>query len=252
MLDNSAPSSGLVQNFIRKFSWRHTSCMYELKKNELIENIMNRYKRGRQALASREFVVLKNNLEFLGLVDSIAGNHVDIAAQKLRDLEEEAIESFQSLCKTSQDDLEAGNSREFETLFEDFRGFVLNITCLMKDTNSVKSFRLTNQLVHERLCMHVSSVETAFDGFDFSVMKQKVEDVRRFGGFIADGYSLFHEELKGCTHVEDDKWLDCIKSKISDHFQNGRDLKRIKYYAILGVLPSASKEEVGRSFRKKV
>ncbi|VEU39668.1 unnamed protein product [Pseudo-nitzschia multistriata] len=246
----SSVSFGL--GFLSRFlTGRKTTLTYDRTRIQVKKKVQQRYDSGCMALARRDFTRLKESLEFLRLVDSLAGKHLSSAFKHLQELESETKDFFLSICKHSQQALQAEDCRAFEPLFSDFRGFVLNVCCLMKCPNLVKNFHLTNQLVYERFCDDILSLKKALDGFEFIIMKQKIEDIRKFGGFVADRYSLFHEELKGYNHVEADEWLEHLKNEIWKHFQNGRDLKRIKYYARLGVVPSSSVKEVRSGYRKK-
>ena len=81
------------------------------------------------------------------------------------------------------------------------------------------------------------TVDTKLELYDFAAMVACITNARVVGGFIADGFSLFHEELKAQKFVPDDR-IGKLQSSIFQHFQNGRDLLALKYFAILGVVPS--------------
>jgi GTPase SAR1 family protein len=241
-----------IWNFSKFLTGRRT---YDNLKNKWSIEALQIYRRGSKALKRREFTTLNESLFLLSLMNDTIASHVTIVSSKLQDLKGETVGAFLLLCKSSQDALQSENCRAFETLFADYRGFVIGITCLMKVPDAVKSFNATNQLVYERMGKEVSSLnetlDSARDGFDFAVMKQKIEAVRAFGGFIADRFSTFHEELKGVGHVKSDRWLGMLHGMILKHYQNGRDLQRLKFYAILEVFPSASKNEVKQAYGEK-
>jgi hypothetical protein len=247
-LDRLDPSSTFYAS--RKVAELRTSMTYDRLKKRLNDKVGERNRRGIEALRRGEFVTVNESLNFLSRVDAIVGKHVPSASSKLEGFEKQATDSFLSICKHSQDALQSENCREFEPSFADFRGFVLNVACLTEDSNAMKSYHLTNQLVYERMCKELSLLEKTLDSFEFSAMKMKIVEVRNFGHFIADRYALLHEELKGCNHIKSDSWLDNLNKMIQKHFHYGRDLERIKFYAILGVLPSASLKEVKTAFKK--
>ena len=251
-LDSSSPWwKRASQSATAWISGRTSSSTYVKIRDRLIDIIDESHRQGMRALRNRDFVTTSSSLEFLALASTIMGNnHVSIASSRLESMEKEATVAFLSLCKRSQDALQSTNCREFEPLFDDLREFILHITCLVKNLKAMKSYHLTNQLVYERMCKDVSLLEKLLDSFEFSATKKKVLDVRKFGGFVADRFSLLHEEIKGCSHIENDEWLKKLNEFISLHFQNGRDLQRIKFYAILGVLPSASKKDVKTAFKR--
>lgn len=57
--------------------------------------------------------------------------------------------------------------------------------------------------------------------------------------------------MKSTPHGGDEKWLAKISSVCHKYFHVGRDLSRLKLYAILGVFPSASELEIARAYRLK-
>jgi hypothetical protein len=187
----------------------------------------------------------------LSLMNNTIVKHVPQVSSNLKDLKGDTVAAFQVLCKESQDALQSDNFRAFEPLFPDYRGFVLYITTLMEDHGASNSFNLVNQLVYEIMGKELSFVEEKLSGFDFASIKQKIDEFRAFGGFIADRFTIFHEQLKAVSHVESDRWLGLLRDMILKHFQNGRDLKRLKYYAILDIFPSATKNGIKQAYEEQ-
>ncbi len=216
-------------------------------KRKMVDMMSNLHTQGNKALKNRDFITLNETLHLLGLMNSTIARHVPPVSMKLEVLKRRTVEAFKVLCKESQDALQSDNYRDFEPLFPDYRGFVINITTLMEDRKALTSFNLVNQLVYERMSKEVSIVEEKLNGFDFETMKLKVDEVRTFGGFIADRFSLFHEQLKAASHAKSDRWLGLLQSMISKFFQNGRDLRRLKYFAILNIYPSSTKNEINQA-----
>jgi len=250
-LEKSAPYSNIWSSFSKLFTRNSTSQTYDRLQRLLKEKSKEKYDIGRQALQTREFAPLTKSFEFLNLVVSMTKKHVPSALDDLRMLEREAVKSFQLLCGQFRHAIQSRNYWDFESFFPEFRGFVLNVTCLTKDHDAFMSFHRTNQLVYEHFCEQISSVDKALNGIEFRTMKQKVEDTRIFGGLVADWYSLLYEELKEYPQIYHDEWLNMLKNEIHKHFRNGRDLKRIKLYAVIGVVPSTSKGEINLAFRRK-
>lgn len=251
-MDKLDPDASMWSSFSQLLTGRRT---YDNLKNKWSSEVLQIYRRGSQALKRREFPTLNESLFLLNLMNDTIAKHVTIVSSKLQNLKGETVGAFLLLCKSSQDALQSENCRAFETLFADYRGFVIGITCLMKAPDAVKSFNATNQLVYERMSKEVSSLNEALDStrdsFNFTVMKKKIEAVRAFGSFIADRFSTFHEELKGVDHVKSDRWLGMLHGLILKHYQNGRDLQRLKFYAILEVFPSANMNEVKQAYEEK-
>ncbi|VEU39667.1 unnamed protein product [Pseudo-nitzschia multistriata] len=248
-MDKLDPESTGFFTILHKFSGRKT---YDNLKREISGKVQHHYRKGIEALQRRDYNTLNDSLNQMAIMNKTIVKHVPLVSSKLQELNEKTLTAFQSICKNSQEALQSDNCRAFEPLFADYSGFVISVTTLMKDDRATKTFSLTNQLVYERMVKEVSSVEDELSTFEFNVMKQKIEEVRAFGGFIADRFSIFHEQLKGVFHVKSDRWLGLLRGMITTHFQNGRDLRRLKFYAILGLPPSASKKEIRQAHEEQV
>jgi len=224
---------------------------YNNRRKRLIEIVASRFSNGRKAVQSRDYILVQECIHILELISQKVGKHVDMASARLEDLKSTTLNSFLRLCKHAQKGLNSGNSRQLEGTFREYKSFVLNVTFIMTSIEAKKSYNLTNQLIFETFDKDISQLEGIVQSFDFGKIKSKIEHVRHFGGFLADRCTLFYEELKCCEHVKPDKWLEKVWTLCFTHFSCGRDLSRIKYYAILGVLPSASKAEVKKAFKEK-
>ena len=247
-MDKLDPDYPWWKNFRLPFSGRKT---YDNLQKQMSNETLTVYNQGEKALRRRDFNTLNDRLSLLSLMNNTIVKHVPQVSSKLQDLKGKTVAAFHVLCKDSQDALQSDNCRAFEPLFPDYRGFVIHIVTLMENHYSSASFNLVNQLVYERMVEEFSIVEEKLTGFDFAIMKQKTDEFRTFGGFIADRFSIFHEQLKSVSHVKSDKWLGLLRGMISKNFQNGRDLKRLKYYAILDISPSATNNEIRQAYEEQ-
>jgi hypothetical protein len=246
-LDGLHPSSrtGLFRRWM-------TGTTYNNLCKQLEDKVASRFSQGNAALQTRDHKLVQECIFILDLVDQKVGKkHIPVAAARLQDLKQRALNSFIGLCEQAQQVLTSESSRQFEGLFADYRSFVLYVPCIMTSATAEKSYILTNQLIFETLDHEISQLEGMLASFDFTVIKSKVEHVRAFGDFIADRCTLFHEEVKCCEHIDVDKWLEDLRQLCFKHFSCGRDLSRIKQYAVLGVLPSASKSEISKAYKEK-
>ena len=246
-LDGLHPSSwtGPIRRWV-------TGTTYDNVRKKLEEQVARWFSQGKTALLTRDHELVQECIFVLDLISRNMGEkHITVAAVRLKDLKQRALNSFLSLCEQAQQVLASESSRQFEGLFADYRSFVLYVPCIMTFATAEKSFILTNQLIFETLDREISQLEGMVGSFDFTIIKPKVEHVRAFGDFIADQCTLFHEEVKCCEHIAVDKWLEELRQLCFKHFSCGRDLSRIKQYAVLGVLPSASKSEIKKAYKEK-
>ncbi len=85
-----------------------------------------------------------------------------------------------------------------------------------------------------------------------SHLRSHVLHTRSWGNFLADNMTLLHEEVYNLNgQTKRHKWLDKIHNLCWEHINFGRDLGKIKYCAILGVLPSSSALEINKAYREK-
>ena len=81
-------------------------------------------------------------------------------------------------------------------------------------------------------------------------MKKQLQQLRQFGGYIADWGSLFHEQVKS-SELGEDEWLRKTFQLCQEHFYHGRDFTNINLFAVLELPPSARKEEIEKAYRLK-
>jgi energy-coupling factor transporter ATP-binding protein EcfA2 len=219
---------------------------------QLENKVATRFSQGKTALQTRDHNLVQECIFILDLISRKVGKkHIMVATTRLEDLKQRALNSFIGLCEQAQQVLVSESNRQFEGLFADYRSFVLYVPCIMTSESAKKSYGLTNQLIFETLGHEISQLEGMVASFDFALIKSKVEHVRAFGDFIADRCTLFHEEVKCCDHIDVGKWLEELRQLCFKHFSCGRNLRRIKQCAVLGVLPSASKSDISKAYKEK-
>jgi energy-coupling factor transporter ATP-binding protein EcfA2 len=252
-MDTLNPSAAGFLLFPRGlYQGRKATATYNNLKEKLENEVSLRYSRGQKAVTISNFVSLNECITFLGLVDEIVGKHIKSASGAFQRLKAVACDNFVTLCHSCHEALQSDNCKDFMPLFTDFRSSVLNITCITENGKTEQAFKLTNQLLFERIERDIASFEKSLCSFDFLSTRQKVENLRDFGGFIADRYSILHEELKSCDHFREcDPWLDKLQSLIINHFHAGRDLERLRLHSIIGTHPSSSIKEIELAFHRK-
>ncbi len=238
--------------------WSDDKKSYNSLKGRLSGKCGDRLKQAHNAIRSRDLHVVQDCINFLLLVDKELRDHIDIDAQ-LRQLQERCIKAFLDLCQQVGTPLKKKDISRFEEKFVDYRGFVLNVRCISSSKECQKEFALVNQMLHESFVYHIDAFQTLVraETLDFSVIRSNVLKLRKMGEFMADRVSLLNEEIKyamedrGLNKIQD-QWLDRIQDLSSKHFNDGRDLGKLKYCVDLGVAPSATQKEIRSAYKEKV
>jgi uncharacterized protein YegL/GTP-binding protein EngB required for normal cell division len=228
---------------------------YETCRLRVVEEIEHTYSKGITSLNCRDFASVQSCIEALTSYQRAVGKHVSKAPERLRDIKKKLKHNFQCLCDEAQNIiLSSSDMNQFPPLFEDFRGFVLQVAITSQSEDSKRLFSLINQLVFERLDREVSEtidiIELKGKCYNFAEIKIKVDNVRAFGNFVADHYTLFFEEIRNCQHTDIDKWLQSLNDLCLTHFQYGCDLSKIKHYAVLGIVPSSTRAIIKQAFNQ--
>ncbi|KAL7554369.1 hypothetical protein ACHAWF_017810 [Thalassiosira exigua] len=233
--------------------WSDRSKTYVRLQKDLKEKVEGRFNQAQAALNSRDLVLVQECIEFLEHVSKKVRKHVPMVESRIQTIHGLCVNSFINLCDKAKQILETGNCLPFKELFGDYRGFVIHVPCILRSSDCQKRFALVNQLLYESLEHDVSTLEqlAVAEPFDSSQLRSQVLKTRQSGNFFADRLTLLHEEVNIHTHLKTDKWLSNIHKFCWEHFNHGRDLSKIKDCAILGVLPSAAKEDIDKAFRDK-
>lgn len=207
---------------------------------------------GVNALASRDHSRVQECMHILKMMESKIGKHVLPAGVRLRELKSETKKEFLLFCDTVSLSLESGKSQEFERSFADYRGFVLYVPFLSADADVSKKMKLIHQSLFVWMRKEIDSALQSMKTFEFREIKERVKSTRAFGGFVADRFSLLHEEFNRHAHLEIDEWLDKLVSDvIFKHFSVGRDLGGLKYFAALGAVPSAHPRAIKKAWKSQ-
>ncbi|KAL7561429.1 hypothetical protein ACA910_009286 [Epithemia clementina (nom. ined.)] len=199
---------------------------------------------------SKDLQLAQENIALLDLISTKVGKHIATAAERLDQLKKVALDAFLSLCSEAQRSLESGGIRQFQRLFPDYRSFVVHVPYILSSTAGKEAFSATNKLVYQILDSKISDLKVLLDSFEFLKIKEAIESLRIYGGFVADRFSLLREEIENSDRASVDRWLEKVQSLCVVHFSSGRDLGRIKHFATLGLPPSASSVEIAEAFTK--
>jgi DnaJ-domain-containing protein 1 len=220
--------------------------------NELLRKVEGRFKQASVALKARDLVSVQESIEFLELVHQKADKHVQIVGSILQNLRNDCIAAFSKLCDEAKQILSSDNCIPFKEIFIDYRGYIIHIPCVLQSSNGRKGFALINQMLHESLEKAVLVLRELAKAeiLESSRLKAHVQYSRSWGNFLADHLTLLHEEVNSLNaEIKSDKWLANICTVCWEIFNFGRDLSKLKYCAVLGVLPSASQKDINKAFR---
>ena len=213
--------------------------------------------KGLASLDESDLSSVRQRLDLLCLMVKELTQHIPGLPERKQQLEDKLVMFFIGLCKKSAKCLESVNCLEadglvrFEGMFPDLRNCALDFPFVLNHSEAKKEFCLVNQLVHDIMKLGISELNISISKHDFCEARTLVLYNRRYGNFLADHFSLFREELIQRHKLEDDKWLTQISTICAKSFSEGRDFANLKSCALLGVLPSASAEEIRKAYKQK-
>ena len=216
------------------------------------QKVADRFSQGKKALTDSNHLLLKECIEILDLIATHISKHVPDARKRSQELRQCAINSFLELCKKAQTVLQTPQKIKFQgDMFSDYRGYVLHVKCVMASNECKKALSLTNQLLHDALVGDIIDVRSLLDSFTFNKVKAKLQQARKFGGFLADRCTILSEEIKLCQDVDfEDRWLNKIFDLCQMYFSQGRSFGSVKSLAILELPTNASEKDVKAAYRK--
>ena len=250
LMDGLDPSATFTFTRITR-QW-YSGTTYREKCREIARKIDDRFANGKKSLNDENHSLLYECIQVLDLIDFHVGKHVDGAGDMSRKLRELAVESFLALCKRAQNALQSAERKmQFEGMLDNYRGFVLNVPCVVESEECQKAFSLTNQLVHAALESDIKDITLMLAESAYDKLKQKIQNARKFGAFIADRYTLLKEEISLSEHTNgEDPWLEKIINICHEHFSSGRSFGSLKYFAILELPPSANESDIKKAYKR--
>jgi uncharacterized protein YegL len=226
---------------------------YEAHKRHLQSKANKWCMRAERSLDNRDYARMQDHFDILLLMKVRLSKHLPTLEKSIVKLRSSVLDHFVSHCKKCISALQSEDFVKFKSLFPNYQDCLLYVKCLDFGSKDIKkSSELIHQLLFELLDKKINCMLQSMKTFEFCEIKANVLDVRFFGGFVADHISLLRQKMEEMDHMAMDKWLDDIMTLIHKHFAGGRDLGGIKYFAILGVLPSSPPEAILRkAFKTK-
>lgn len=215
-------------------------------------------------LSFHAFTQLKNgdvegaqrNIEQLNLMAVHLAYHLPMVKTASIDVAKQAFKQFNDLLASAVRVLQHADLVAFESLFGEIRRFALHVPFVFDDQEATTKFNLMNRLVFSIFSGQVDLVEKSLEfkanSVDFAAVRNSIEDARKFGGFVADYFTLFQEEGKLIRSFpkDEDESLSKIVRLCHKYFGDGRDFAKICFYATLGVVPSASYNEITLAYKR--
>ena len=229
---------------------------YEKLKGRLEEKGAEFLSQSCVSLCERDWYTVRQNLDRLVLMDKELSKHLPSSARRRQELETNVVKTFWGLCEESikclrrLESFEEDNLLVFEQIVPDLRQCLLVFVFVLDNEEAQKKFALVNQIVYDTIVKGLREMEAAIQQFDFRKASSLVMHNRTHGAFLVDHYSLIKEELMQRGKMESEEWLTKIAKLCTISFSCGRDFANIKSCAILGVLPSATEEEIRKAYKE--
>lgn len=202
------------------------------------------------ALKHRDLKLVQQCILLLDEIERHLGKHLGIVSQKRRDIRDKISTEYLDFCSKAQDAILDGGIVAFESLFSDFRDYVIELPCTVTSSEGKKRASSVHQLIFENLENEISELEVLRDSCEIKQMKEKLVRVRLGGGFVADHFSLLYQEILTSEHLSVDSWLQKIWGLCLSRFGAGRDLQHIKQFATVRMCPSASDVEIMNAYNE--
>ena len=233
--------------------WSRDNATYVRYQAILLEKVEGRFDRAQVALNSRDLKSVQECIDFLECVQTKLEKHVKVVRARVTHIRKSCVKAFLALCNEAEEILQSKNCVQFKEIFADYRGFVIDVPCVLQSSDGQKNFALVNQLLYETLDDSISTLKqlTDAEAFNASHLRSQVLHTRVWGEFMADRLTLLHEEISIYTRAKQDKWLSNIHKMCWEFFNVGRDLSKIRYCALLGVVPSAFQSSINKAFKEK-
>ena len=242
------PSNSLMTRYAAKWI---SGTTYRTKVSEMHQLMGNWSKKGNKALSDGDYNLLVECLNILDLIEGHLGKHIKGAKHQSEKLKQLATKRFLSICGQARKNFQLKKRTRFEAIFPDYRGYVIHCPFVTENTKCRKEIALTNQLAYEALEEDAKRIHKMCEGCEFKNLQKEIEQARQFGNFVADHYMLLKEEMRRCDHIEiQDIWVQRMYDICIEHYSNGRSLSRLKDFATLELIPSATKNEVKKAYKK--
>lgn len=246
---DSLQNRNIVQRFQHFFL--STEISYNQLQDQMQQRVLQEFQDGTSYLQQQDAVLLKESFDRLSSITENLDSHVPLASVLKRDLEDKIYKTFGDACLKSVHYLERDDVSNFESVFPELRLLAISFSFMLGKEHVMQHFSLVSQLVHDILRSRIDKLKAAVCNHDFLAIRNLIDFLRNQGAFLADHYGLLFEELKQRNKLKENEWLNRIWDICRENFATGRDLFKIKSFAVLGIVPSASKVEITKAYRQK-
>jgi len=249
-LDELVPSKS---SFWTRVLW-YSGKEYKSLKKQTEEKCFGIYEKGITVLGNGDFATLNECVKNLSCWSKAVHKHISTITDNLKTLQDRVRKAFGEVCLQLRNALREKSIMRYKGLFLELRNFVLNAPMIFDVEDCQRTFTQTNIAFCEALEKQIDKVHKALNlelSFAFHDIKMMVDDARSFCDFMADHYAHLYEEMKHHHCPSQDIWVKRIAEVCSEHFDAGCESRSIRHYAVLGVMPSASYQEIKRAYRLK-
>ena len=211
--------------------------------------VMQKVSSGTAAMQGRSFYAVGQTIKSLEMMERHLSHYIPSVREGCNQLKDQAFSLFRDLCSDIKEVLLCeSRRREFQRIYEVYRKLVCAFPCIVLTRDNGREFKFTNQLVFETLQNDLDKLSEWKETFDLRLFRERLQKLRHFGGYIADFGTLFHQEVKSGV-LGEDQWLSKTFQICQEHFYLGRDFANINLYAILGLPPSSTKQDIEKAYR---
>ena len=203
-------------------------------------------------LRSGSYMVVNTSLTQLQVCSNLLQRHADLN-NPMCNMQAMISNHFKQVCESIGKALCDANISQLENQFERYQNVLLHLPITLFCEQAETYFHSTNEMLFVFTFDQINSLDSNLKEFRFKEARLMVEKLRMLGKFLAGSFVGFYEELKFCENEmqRPDQWLNQLSQLSHTHFMCCSQ-ELAKLYAVLGVQPGASAEDVKQAYHRKL